>query len=526
MKETSFHLKGERSRATPAAAGGCLAGGCLAGGWSRISHGALLLACVLSAACGLAAAPASALPPLAWSTPLLIDPAPTVHANLNSRALDAVSCPSVSLCIAVDALGNVLTSAGGTWTVTPVGTQYLVAVSCPAVSLCVAVGDSGVIVTSTNPTGGAGAWTTTTLAGVGDFSPVDLAGVSCPTTSSCVAVGRNGMVLASTNPTGGAGAWSVVFAAPGDDLAGVSCPSLSLCAAVGDTGLLTSISPTTHGAWKTTRLGTSRDRPRLVGVSCPSVSLCVTIDAIGSIFSSTDPTGGATAWRAAAVIRTVTEYSPLLKAVSCASVSLCVVTVNDASDQLINPGGCGSGRACAPLFNDGGVFASRNPTGGPAAWSRTHVDGPNQLSAVSCPSASLCAAVDQAGNVVVGAPTALDLGAPRATVTAGALRISRHAGKLRLGAGVAVACPPAGPACTVTGAAVKYPGVLPILGRTRTSIPAGGRRVIFFDLTRKSARDLQRRVRSGVVVDIYTDLLARTGSGPSVAIKRLGVFTD
>jgi hypothetical protein len=225
------------------------------------------------------------------------------------------------------------------------------------------------------------------------------------------------------------------------------------------------------------------------------------------------------------VLPTVTEFSPSLKAVSCASVSLCVVTVNDASEELGVRSGCPSARLCVPLLNDGGVFVSTNPTGGPAAWSRTHVDGPNQLSAVSCPSASLCAAVDQAGNVVVGAPTAIDLGAPRARVTAGVLRITGHAGKLRLGAGVAVACPPAGPACTATGAAVKYPGVLPIVGRTRTSIPAGGRRVISFDLTRKSVRNLQRRVRSGGVVAIYTDLLARAGSGPSVAIKRLGVFT-
>jgi hypothetical protein len=75
----------------------------------------------------------------------------------------AVSCPSVSLCVAVDLAGNVLTSTDPTggasaWARTLIDRVYLTAISCPSVSLCVAGDELGNIVTSTDPTGGANAW--------------------------------------------------------------------------------------------------------------------------------------------------------------------------------------------------------------------------------------------------------------------------------------------------------------------------------------------------------------------------------
>ena len=107
---------------------------------------------------------------LRWSAPQLLGPRSTaVH------KLVAVSCPSASLCVAIDAAGEVVTSteptAHGThWRVStplpglPVGPDPngLNAISCPSTTLCVAVGGAHVAV-STDPAGGASAWQVTEL---------------------------------------------------------------------------------------------------------------------------------------------------------------------------------------------------------------------------------------------------------------------------------------------------------------------------------------------------------------------------
>jgi len=50
----------------------------------------------------------------------------------------------------------------------------------------------------------------------------------------------------------------------------------------------------------------------------------------------------------------------------------------------------------------GDVVISTNPTTRTAAWTVTHALGSNYLSGVSCPSTSLCVAVDSNGSVVIG----------------------------------------------------------------------------------------------------------------------------
>ena len=172
-----------------------------------------------------------------------------------------VSCPSVSLCVAVDAGGNVLTSTNptggaGAWTVTRITSRYLDDISCPSASLCVAADNSGNVITSTNPTGGAGAWSVTNVDGWNG-----LQAVSCPSAALCVASDWDGNVVTSTDPTGGAGAWTVTLADPASG-------------------------GSTHA---------------LNAVSCPSASLCVGADDSGNVVTSTNPTGGAGAWTVANV---------------------------------------------------------------------------------------------------------------------------------------------------------------------------------------------------------------------------------
>lgn len=303
--------------------------------------------------------------PLSWSAPEAIDP---------GLVLQAMSCPSVSLCVGVDNDGNVVTSTdpaggAGTWTVTDVdNTVALLGVSCPSTSLCVGVDIRGNVVTSTDPTGGAGAWTVANVDGTIAFN-----GVSCPSSSLCVAVDSGGDAVSSTDPTGGVGAWTVADVDSTHFLNGVACASSSLCVAVDGSGnVVTSTNPSGGaGAWTAAHVdGTNA----VTGVSCPSSSFCAATDSAGDVVTSTDPTGGAGAWTVATV-----DASQYLYGLSCASASLCV-----AVD--------GTGR----------VATTTNPTGGSVAWTVADIDSTNTIYGVSCPSSSLCVAGDTDGNALIG----------------------------------------------------------------------------------------------------------------------------
>jgi hypothetical protein len=151
-----------------------------------------------------------------------------------SDDFSSIACPSEALCMAADGFSGFATSttpaSSMTWHFTGQLNGGTAAVSCPSVSLCVGVG-RGKIATSTNPTGGASAWTLSTIDGTNS-----LEGVSCPSTSMCVAVDESGNVLTSTNPTGGASAWTAANVDGTNSLTAVSCPSEALCIAVDSKG--------------------------------------------------------------------------------------------------------------------------------------------------------------------------------------------------------------------------------------------------------------------------------------------------
>jgi hypothetical protein len=250
--------------------------------------------------------------------------------------LQAVSCASPSLCVAVTYEGFIYvstepTGGSGAWVPTLInepgghGATHLSAVSCPSPSLCVAVSggfiDNGKILTSTDPT--SGHWQATQL-----DSSLDLRGVSCGTPSLCVAVARGGRILVSTNPTGGAAAWSSVGSPGGPgDLEGVSCLSTALCAVGNQTGnVLTSTNPTAGGGgWIEAKAGGSS---QITGVSCPTASDCVAVDDNGDVLGSADPTEGPGSWHFENLVPfgEPAEFEApgnALFAVSCASASLC-----------------------------------------------------------------------------------------------------------------------------------------------------------------------------------------------------------
>lgn len=322
----------------------------------------VLCACLLTEG-ALLAVIASANPLPSWSARVLVDP---------GSIFRDVSCPSTSLCVAVDTAGDVLTSTdpdGGApaWTLAHVdGTNALRSVWCVGSALCIAVDTAGNVVTSTDPTGGAGSWHV-----VNTGSSSELNGVTCTSVSLCVAVNAAGDVVTSTEPTGESKAWTVTKVKGSSVLDGVTCTPSALCVAVGNEGLLFTTTEPTGGspAWHSAHVDGNNGLDR---VACPSASLCVAVDADENVVTSTEPTGGASAWK-------VDEFDPGggdVEGISCPSTSQCVAV---------------DGR--------GGALVTIEPAG-PAAWTRTVIDESIGLSGVSCPLAGLCVAVDEAGGIV------------------------------------------------------------------------------------------------------------------------------
>ncbi len=363
--------------------------------------------------------------------------------HVDEHVIRAISCASTSLCIAVDTNGNVIDSAEPTrgehaWAPADVdGETPIVGISCPSTSLCVAVDGGGNVLSSTDPTEGVGAWSATQV------DEHVLGGVSCSSESLCVMFDGKGNVLTSTEPTKGKSAWSAAHVDPANFLGGVSCTT-GLCVAVNGNGdAFSSTNPTTGAAsWSNAHVD-SANPVRLLGVSCPSTGLCVAVDDKNDVLSSTNPTGGAQAWGTRSL---GAEEGPLL-GLSCPSTSLCVAggeaavfTSTDPAnsgtwtkeiewvfpvpdygegEEIFGPFAsvsCGSVSLCVASLDTYDEYdelqSSTDPLGGEDAWTNPGFDvsGGNRppphdedpVLGVSC-AASLCAAVDLAGNVLTAA---------------------------------------------------------------------------------------------------------------------------
>jgi hypothetical protein len=244
-----------------------------------------------------------------------------------------------------------------------------VSVTCNRRALCLAVGEH-LLSISTTPVNPA-SWT----------EPVSafrsLPSVACPSVQVCFGV-SNRSVLSLSRPTQHRRPWTksaplVSASIPGSPdanyLAAISCPSLRLCV-VGDFRgeILTSTHPASRkSSWSAPiPLGPNQD---VDGLACPTVHVCVATTGAGLIFTSTHPTGGPGAWKRQR------SYPNGLSGIACATGRLCV-----AFDSL------------------GNIIVSHNPTGGSRAWSTPiRIDDGAELDAISCPSTTLCVAVDMVG---------------------------------------------------------------------------------------------------------------------------------
>jgi hypothetical protein len=259
-----------------------------------------------------------------------------------ANELTSVSCPATTLCVAVDAAGNAVTSQNPTggaaaWAVAKIdssttanntdnaGSVLLRGVSCPSASLCVAVDAAGNVLASANPAGGSSVWTITHAdanrshgcSGGGLACQPPIVGVSCPSTGLCAAVDFSGNLLTSDTPTS-PGAWASVSAHGGalGSLWGISCPTVGFCATVDGTGgQAITFNPATPGLRQAHPLPAGA-----YGIWCQSASLCQASaqprGGLSSVLGSYNPGALKPTWTSSPV--------GAVNAIACPSPSVCI----------------------------------------------------------------------------------------------------------------------------------------------------------------------------------------------------------
>ena len=314
------------------------------------------------------------------------------------------TCPSVSLCVAVDGSGDVYFSTdparSGPWNdiklagFAPPSLNYL---SCPSSGFCVAVGTD--VSVSTDPTGGSAAWAYQGLSNLLYGYQLNLGPISCASAALCVSVGGEGgstingntLDYFSTDPGGGAAAWHAfdlhhAFGLPNpsnipsylSQFGSVSCPSVSLCVAGGVDGQVAVSTDPAGGSstWKVSVIEPSSrdlnaaDAHTIGGITCVGVNFCVAVDGLGGILTSTDPTRGSAAWHRYRVPGVLGWGAPL-----CPISSWCGDVFRDTHFRF-------------------GTVLGINPLAGPSAWGPLHRlwgSRYNPVSgSISCPSVGRC----------------------------------------------------------------------------------------------------------------------------------------
>jgi hypothetical protein len=324
-----------------------------------------------------------------------IDSVPSPHVSVTKPAeLSSVSCPSVSMCVAVGSYldasenpsGALVESWNGTsWSVqsTPaVSGASLASISCPSATMCMAVGS----ISSSTPL--AERWNGSDWSvDSGASSPSGhggLAAISCSSATACMAVGS---VTELWNGT----SWTVETVpdpsssgttTPVTGLSSVSCSPGGACSALG--------SYTAHGneeqvltaewngsAWSVQGgPAPGKTYPQLNGLSCSSATACEAVGVAAESWNGTAwskqtvslPTGGAL------------QGSGLIGD-SCSSGAACV----------------GVGNSTATNGKSAGIFADTFDGSG---WTLEPIATPSnasqpQLTGVSCATATTCTAVGE-----------------------------------------------------------------------------------------------------------------------------------
>jgi hypothetical protein len=278
-----------------------------------------------------------------WSSPFPVTP---LHGG---ATVNGMSCPTPTVCYAVDSTGAILSSTppGGWLKVDTDSTSGLVAISCAKKQSCVAVDHSGNALTLAN-----GAWSSPSIVDTGSGS---FTGLSCSNGAFCMAVDSSGAAYADTS-TG----WQQFTVDTVGSLTGVSCTSTKNCVAVDNGGGVYTYDGTSWSAVSAIDVGHA-----FTAVSCSDKSFCVAIDRSGNAAVLTSGK-----WE-------VTSLGTAAATVACPATGFCVAT---------------NGK--------GGTVLYRNGT-----WSHvSKVDGNAAIVSLSCASATFCVAIDNQGQAIYYRP--------------------------------------------------------------------------------------------------------------------------
>lgn len=336
--------------------------------------------------------------------------------------LIAVSCPTVTRCYATDNAGGVVTFQDprrGTarWHRAVIDTAAIAAISCPTVSVCVVADRQGDVVRSRDAGGPASAWHATSVDVAQRGFGRSLTSVSCPSTRLCVALDQTGSVASSRDPAAAKPSWRFThlvddgesFPSAAGPEGGIACPSVSLCVIASGLDVVSSTDPTGGAAaWSAAQIVPIPNS--LIAISCPTTSGCVAVDDTGSAFASVDPAGGARTWVQHTIVPGPSKPQP--SGVGCTRLGVCFVVDTagggfTASTPLtawtartLEPGYnalggviCPTATVCFAWDNSGNVLRSR-AGGAPKSWKVARVDGTNPILGLVCPSASLCVGYD------------------------------------------------------------------------------------------------------------------------------------
>jgi hypothetical protein len=315
----------------------------------------------------------------------------------------------------------------------------LTGVACPARNLCIAVDRRGDVLTSRSPAGAPASWASATI----EPSGTALTGVACASSTLCVAIDRQGSAFVSGEPSAGAAGWRASAIDPGHALTGIACPTASLCVATDDdASVVTSTDPTGGaGAWTRSTIDHQLSYdclkygedpcppPAFGGVACPSSALCVAADAYGFAWTSLSPAAGVSSWHATSADAS-DAYGGAASSLACPAAELCVVVGgggisiarHPAAPAPTNPWrshavsispewvGCPLTTLCVTDVN----VASFVPASGPLSFRSMAIDTRGALDGISCPSTTVCVAVDDRGHRVLATPAmAPSAGHPR-----------------------------------------------------------------------------------------------------------------
>ena len=313
----------------------------------------------------------------------------------------AVSCTSLTFCVAVDASGGASSYNGTTWHATTGLAYGFGSVSCASTTFCVASGVANSVLVgggghTVSDNGAAYVYNGSTWSSpvAVDPSGGGAGSVSCPTTTFCAEVAPGMDASALVN-----GSW--VFSSYVDNFnvsltPAVSCVSPTYCVAVNNAGDALTWNGTTWSAPTSVDGGGG-----LAAVSCVSTTFCVAVSSSGDYVAF-----NGSGW---SLPQTIDPSGNGLVAVSCAATTFCQaldysgrsLTYNGSGWSSPTPASAGGygGLSCPTTTFCVAVASGSVSTYSSGTWSAvSNIAGPvYTMSAVSCASTTFCASVDSGG---------------------------------------------------------------------------------------------------------------------------------